>query len=285
MTTPEVSTTIDLSDYEGVIGGRVLEASDQIVLRPAEIFRGTFWPHLEPLSEGQPLPAGLHCLYHLPLLPKAALRPDGTPLDNGLVPPIPLPRRMFASEEVEFLRPIHIGETLIRRSQLDGIRQRVGTSGPLVFATVRHEIPGALRCWQQTVFRGAGGETPPRRSEDAGLPPATWREDRQVDAVALFRFSALTSNSHRVHYDQRWARDVEGYPQLVVHGQLISLLLMERGLAWVGVSQPRRYRMRAQAPSFCGEALELCGVPTEKGCRLWALSSSRVVMQAELDVD
>ncbi|MDO9358045.1 MAG: MaoC family dehydratase N-terminal domain-containing protein [Polaromonas sp.] len=276
--------TLDLRDAQAAVGNRLLERKDTITLASAEAFRTTFWPELNALHPGDPLPFGLHCLYFLPQLSKSHLRGDGTPLDNGLVPNIPLPRRMFASEEVEFHRPIRIGETLIQSSELESVRQRAGNSGPLVFATVRHQIGSALTSWQHTVFRQASNESDIAPAPPLSLPKADWTRTRTVDPVDLFRFSALTFNSHRIHYDLAWARDIEGYKHLVVHGQLVALLLLGFAVEHMGHAKPTRFRMRAQAPVFCGDEIELRGSRTSDGCQLWAVSRGIVVMQAEVEL-
>jgi 3-methylfumaryl-CoA hydratase len=282
MTGLKQHSALDFEAAQAPVGSRSIERRDTITLAAAEAFRDTFWPELPVLQEGDPLPWGLHCLYFLPALAKSQLRQDGTPLDNGLVPAIALPRRMFASEEVEFYRPLRIGETLSQISELESIREREGNSGRLVFATVRHQIGNALTSRQHTVFRGQTGETAAVPPAAAALPEAQWTKQRTLDPVDLFRFSALTFNSHRTHYDLDWARNVEGYPQLVVHGQLVALLLFGVALRHAG-GTPILFRMRAQAPVFCHDEIELCGTRTDAGARMWAVSRGIVVMQAEFD--
>lgn len=279
------SQALDLRAAQAQVGQRVVEVSDTLDVQPVAVFQDTFDPHpQEAPRPGSPLPPGLHCLYFLRPPPKALLRPDGTPQDNGLVPPIELPRRMFASEELHFHRPLRLGETLTQRSELFEVRQRPGRSGPLVFATVRHRIGDALTSLQHTVFRGAAGEGGGEAAAPGALPEPQWVERRRLDAVDLFRFSALTLNSHRIHYDLQWAREREGYPQLVVQGQLVSQLLLGFALRHCPGALPVRYQMRAQAPLFCMDDLELCGVPTGSGCELWAVARATVVMRAQLSV-
>ena len=286
MKTEDEGEPLDLREAQAQVGQRAMEVSDTLHGEPVGMFQATFGTAPDaPPQAGSWLPPGLHCLYFLRPPPKSQLRPDGTPQDNGLVPPVALPRRMFASEEMHFHRPLRLGETTTQRSELVEVRQRPGRTGPLVFATVRHRIADALTSFQHTVFRGSPGESASERLATPALPDPQWVESRCLDAVDLFRFSALTLNSHRIHYDLQWAREREGYPQLVVHGQLVSQLLLDFGLRRLGGVHPSRYAMRAQAPLFCLDPFELCGVPTPDGCELWAVARGLVVMRAQLTVD
>src|SRR5207249_11430847 len=185
----------------------------------------------------------------------------------------------FAGERLRFHRPLRIGDELRRETELADISAKAGGTGTLVFATVLSRIFGpdglALEEERRTVFReevksGERNQAPRREEAPADVP---WRRRVAPDPILLFRFSALTFNSHRIHYDRPWAVEVEGYPGLVVHGPLTSTLLID----FVRDENPGRrvvsYTTQARAPLFDTVPFELRGRPTAggKGCELWAL--------------
>ena len=273
--------------------GRRLDSTDVVAPGPANMLRLTFGRAEPEFRVGDALPPGWHVLYFLPRYRPEELRPDGSPLDAGVVPPMPLPRRMFAGERLRFHRPIRIGDTLRRETELADISMKKGGTGTLVFATVVNRIfaPDGLALDEErrTVFReevkqGERNQAPRREAPPSDVP---WRRTVAPDPVLLFRFSALTFNSHRIHYDRRWAMEVEGYPGLVVHGPLTSTLLIDfardhnPGRAFV------TYTTQARAPLFDTAAVELRGRPTAdgRGCELWAVTPEgtvRMSAQAEL---
>ena len=245
-------------------------------------------------APGTPLPALWHWLYFLPLAPQSALGPDGHPRRGDFLPPVALPRRMWAGSELDFAEPLYLGDRLERRSTIEQVSSKTGRSGPLVFVTVRHEIrrPGAaapaLTERHHIVYRdrpGVGDAPAPRLPAPAA---GRWRQDLQPDAVLLFRYSALTFNGHRIHYDRSHATGAEGYPGLVVHGPLIATLLLgllqrERPRARV-----RGFRFRALHPAFDGQPLSLHGEPAADGrsVALWASDADNgLCMQAEATLD
>src|SRR5262245_7965701 len=225
MTTAELS----LESLKRFIGRRQ-ESTDVVTPGPANLLRLTFARDEPEFKEGDALPAGWQILYFLPHYRPGELRPDGSPSDTGVVPPMPLPRRMFAGDSFRFHRPIHVGETLRRETELADMAIKPGSTGTLVFATVLNRIFGrdglAVEEERRTVFREevkAGERNQVPRREPAP-PDVPWRRTVTPEPVLLFRFSALTFNAHRIHYDRRWAMDTEGYPGLVVHGPLTSTL-------------------------------------------------------------
>jgi 3-methylfumaryl-CoA hydratase len=272
--------------------GRRLIATDVATAAPANLLRHTLGRAEPELQSGDPLPPGWHGLYFLPRFGPSELRPDGSPLESGVVPPMPLPRRMFAGERVRFHRPILIGDELRRETELADLSMKTGGTGTLVFATVvsRIFVPGGLALEEErrTVFReevkpGAGNQAPRREPVPADLP---WRRRVMPDPVLLFRFSALTFNSHRIHYDRPWAMEVEGYPGLVVHGPLTSTLLID----FARDSNPGRaflaYTTQARAPLFDTAPFELRGRPTAdgRGAELWAVTpEGTVAMSAQAE--
>ena len=236
---------------------------------------------------------GWLCLYFLPQYPPDALRPDGSPRDAGVVPPMPLPRRMFAGERLRWHRPIRIGDELRRETELADLTVKPGGTGTLVFATVVSRVYSgdrlALEEERRTVFReeiraGERNQAPRREEAPAEVP---WRRRITPDPVLLFRFSALTFNSHRIHYDRPWATEVEGYPGLVVHGPLTSTLLIDfardqhPGRAFQG------YTSQARAPLFDTAPFELRGRPSAdgRGAELWAVTpEGTVAMSAQVEL-
>jgi 3-methylfumaryl-CoA hydratase len=272
--------------------GRREVSTDVATAVPANLLRLTFSRPEPELKHGDPLPPGWHGLYFLPQFPPQGLRPDGTPIDAGVIPASPLPRRMFAGERFRFHRPIRIGDALRRESELADISVKTGGTGTLVFATVMNRFftPEGLALEEErrTAFReglkpGERNQAPRREDAPSDVP---WRRRIEPTAILLFRFSALTFNSHRIHYDRAWAMDVEGYPGLVVHGPLTSTLLVD----FARDQNPGRtftsYTMQARAPLFDTAPFELRGRPTGdgRGCELWAVTpEGTVAMSAQAE--
>ena len=177
---------------------------------------------------GDPLPPLWHWLFFLDRHRASELGPDGHARRGGLLPPIPLPRRMWAGSRFEFHHPLRVGDQMTRETRVIDIKEKSGRSGPLVFVVVRHEISNAAGVGDR---RGAryrvSGSRAGRRLLQPAPADAAWERTIQADDVLLFRYSALTFNAHRIHYDRRYATEVEGYPGLVVHGPLIATLLMD----------------------------------------------------------
>jgi 3-methylfumaryl-CoA hydratase len=273
--------------------GRRIVSTDDVTAGPANLLRLTFGRTEPELKDGDPLPPGWHVLYFLPRVPPDGLRPDGTPLEAGVIPSMPLPRRMFAGERLRFHRPIRIGDAVRRETELSDISLKAGATGTLVFATVLSRIftPHGLALEEErrTVFReevreGARNQAPRREDVPADVP---WRRRIVPDPVLLFRFSALTFNSHRIHYDHPWATGVEGYPALVVHGPLTSTLLIDFARDHAGGRPFLTYTSQARAPLFAGAPFELRGRPAAdgKGCELWAVTpEGTLAMGAQIEL-
>ena len=284
-------TTLDLDDLKTHVG-RTQTAADVLHPGPANLLRLAFGRAEPELREGDPLPPAWLALYFLPRYAPDALRPDGSPRDAGVVPPMPLPRRMFAGERVRFHRPLRLGEAVRRETTLADISLKTGSTGALVFATVVNRVFAgdalAVEDERRTVFReevkaGERNQAPRRDPAPAGLP---WFRRVTPDPVLLFRFSALTFNSHRIHYDLRWATETEGYPGLVVHGPLTTTLLID----FARDSNPgrpiRSYATQARAPLFDVAPFELRGRPTAdgRGAELWAVTpEGTIAMSAEVE--
>ena len=231
-----------------------------------------------------------HWLYFLPDARQSAIGDDGHPRrdEKGLLPPVPLPRRMWAGSRIEFLSPIAVGAALTRVTTIDAIKPKRGASGDLLFVTLRHDIAAdgvaAIREEQDIVFREpAGTAAAPAPAVTIDAEPADAVRSVSPDPVLLFRYSALTFNAHRIHYDRDYARDVEGYAGLVVHGPLIATLLMDHFLRTVPDAMPRRFAFRAEAPLTDGRPFDLCLAHDGDAVRLWSRDASgRTTMRADV---
>ena len=207
----------------------------------------------EPLP-GDEIPPLAHWLYFLPREPQSALGDDGHPRRGGFLPPVPLPRRMWAGGRLAFEQPLRVGDELTRRSEIVSVDAKHGRSGPLVFVTVRHEITGArglaLREEHDIVYREAPRPGTPQPAPQPAPTHAHFGRSVVPDDVLLFRYSALTFNGHRIHYDRRWCEQAEGYPGLVVHGPLIATLLLDLLRREHPAARVRRFRFTAVRPTF-----------------------------------
>jgi len=202
---------------------------------------------------------------------------DGHPRKGDFLPPVPLPRRMLAGRRIVYSGALRIGDALVRRSEITAITPKQGRSGALVFVTLRHSVTGpdgpVMTEDQDIAYREAPqhGATP--AVEPTPTPPdAAWSVNFAPDSVLLFRYSALTFNGHRIHYDADYARAAEGYPALVVNGGLSSLMLLEAALRHAPPgAQVLQAEVRTMAPLHCGRPARLRGtLPDETGHRtLW----------------
>ncbi|HUQ12721.1 MAG TPA: hypothetical protein VM055_00405 [Novosphingobium sp.] len=243
---------------------------------------------------GDLLPQGLHWCLCTPDAPSAALGDDGHPRRDdspgSLLPPIPLPRRMWAASKVELLTPLQLDADIARTSRVASIVEKRGGSGPLVFVEIEHEtrIDGALavRETQSLVYREAAPAGAPHVPPPIGterFDPAGWDAHRSVtpEEALLFRFSALTFNSHRIHYDLPYAREVEGYRGLVVHGPLTATLLLDLARRELGDNALKSFEFRGLSPAICGEMLHLVLRSKDAAYELGAFAADgRQVMRA-----
>ncbi|WP_318531884.1 FAS1-like dehydratase domain-containing protein [Amycolatopsis eburnea] len=200
-----------------------------------------------PLPEDGVLPLLWHWVYLLDRPAQADLGPDGHPVREGTPPG----RRMWAGGRVRTTGELRWGEEATRHSEVLATREKQGRSGPLTFVTVAHRIHQAGRLVvdeeQDLVYRASGGETYPAGGPEVPPEPGEWALD--VTPTLLFRFSALTYNAHRIHYDRDYCRDVEGYPGLLTHGPLQALAMAEAARAR-GAAGPLAFEYRLVAPLF-----------------------------------
>lgn len=235
-------------------------------------------------------PQGIHWCLCTPETATRSLGEDGHPAGGGgFLPPSPLPRRMWASSDVEFLRPLRVGAAVERHSRVLSAKEKTGGRGPLLFVTVAHETASegetAVRETHTIVYREAAMPartgSPPEPATDVGRD-WPWRRVVTPSPPLLFRFSALTFNSHRIHYDLAYAREVEGYPGLVVHGPLMATLLLDLADRELGSNRLARFAFRALSPAFAGEPLTLVGRPGNGTVSFAVLGvDGRTVMTAE----
>lgn len=261
--------------------GRHDEMTERISAVPLQLLEATLDLAPTATEDGEPVPPMWHWLYFLPNARQSQLGPDGHPRRGLFYPDITRRRRMFAGGEVTIRQPLRVGETATRNREVVAVEEKQGSTGPLVLVEVRHEISGAngpaITEHQTIVYT----DSSPEHSDAHGDPPAAvWERDVATDPTLLFRFSALTFNSHRIHYDRPYAVAEEGYPDLVVQGPLVLILLTEMarqsGFDFSTVS------FRARSPVFCGDAIHLRGDPGEQTAGLRAYRGSRVAMEAEI---
>ena len=270
-------TATTSADLERWIG-KTETVDDIVTATPYAALSATLDRAAERPMAGTPLPPLWHWLYFLPLYRQSEVGPDGHAKRGGFLPPVPLPRRMWAGSQFEFEKPLRVGDRIRRTSTIANVTEKSGRSGPLVFVKVRHEIvaneqstPSVLE-FHDIVYREApkpDAVPPPPKAAPAS---SAWRREWVPDDVLLFRYSALTFNGHRIHYDRKYVTEVEGYPGLIVHGPLIATLLLDLLRSYRPDSVVRRYEFRAVRPLFDIHRFDVCGEPAAggKAVRLWA---------------
>jgi len=225
---------------------------------------------------GDPIPPCWHWLYFLPLHRQSEIGPDGHAKRGGFLPPVSLPRRMWAGGRLEFLRPLRVGSAISRISRIVDVSTKEGRTGSLVFVLVRHEVSDAdgiaLTEEHDIVYRENPRPGDPTTPAQAASDEHEWIREIRPDDVLLFRYSALTFNGHRIHYDRRYATEVEGYPGLVVHGPLIATLLLDLLRRHRPDARVSRFAFRAIRPLFDVAPFFVCGRREDDGknVALWA---------------
>jgi 3-methylfumaryl-CoA hydratase len=254
-----------IKDYTKWIGqAEVIE--DDINLSPALAAAATIDDTKTQFSKGDILPPLWHWFYFLPRVPQSMLGSDGHPQRGGFMPPIPYPRRMFAGGRLRFHRPLIIGQPARREGVIRNVVQKSGHSGSLAFVTVGYSVlqqgEVCIEEEQDIVYREPGPPAAaPLPIELPPVPEGAWSHTVVPDTRLLFRFSALTFNAHRIHYDRPYAMSEEGYPGLVVHGPLTAILLLElvRHNTSSGIAG---FSFRGQAPLFDLAPFRLVGIPS-----------------------
>jgi 3-methylfumaryl-CoA hydratase len=264
--------SMDGNSYDAWVG-RTETLHDQLSPAPLRLMRATL--DQEPADAAQrELPPLWHWLYFLPGERQSRIGTDGHPQRGGFLPPVNLPRRMWAGGRLRFLQPLEPGAAVTRLSRIASVQAKEGRSGRLVFVTVHHEVSDprglAIHEEQDIVYRDA-----PAPGVSAPVPPSAPTDEQFArtvtpDPVLLMRYSALTFNGHRIHYDRPYAIEEEGYPGLVVHGPLIATLLME---TLRGAHPHRRiasFEFKAASPLFDTAAFTVAGRVDGQDARLWA---------------
>ena len=231
-----------------------------------------------PVAGSTVLPPLWHWLYFLPKQRQSEIGPDGHPKRGGFLPPVPLPRRMWAGGRLRWLseNPLLVGQAVRRASSIASVTHKAGRTGDLLFVLVRHEVHNAkglaLIEEHDIVYRAAAQPTDPVPPPVAAEQGAAWRREIVPDDVLLFRYSALTFNGHRIHYDRRYVTEVEGYPGLIVHGPLIATLLVDLLRRHTNDAFVKSFNFKAMRPTFDLHPLRLNGQPSADGktVQLWA---------------
>lgn len=260
--------------------GRRTESEDLITDRMVQSFRAIFESHLMPIGEGE-APLGIHWCLSPAIAPMAALGEDGHPAKNLHLPPVPLPRRMWAGGAIEHHDALRVGDQVHRHSTIADVARKIGRSGELWFVTVNHDYETkrglAIRERHDIVYRGATKPAPAGGGDEQRAPrqrDKTWTV--AMSPTLLFRYSAISFNGHRIHYDLPYARESEGYEGLVVHGPLQATLLFNLAANQLG-APPRRFSYRGLAAAIAGQALDICAGPGGDVPSLWTQGPAGVI--------
>lgn len=267
--------------------GRVEVAKDAVTLRDARRMEALLDADRAPdrIEDGAPLPPLWHWLAFAPIVGMGGLGRDGHPALGGFLPPVTLERRMWAGGRVTFGAALRIGEVLTRRSEIVKIAEKTGSAGRMVFVTVSHHVTGATGevTENQDIVYVAMPEqfSPP---PPVPLAEGAWQQPFAATSTRLFRYSALTFNGHRIHYDLPYAQEVEKYPGLVVHGPLQATLLMEAARARSG-SEPLALKYRGVRPLFPEDDPRVVGWPVAEGKQALGVATAAglMTMQAEIE--
>lgn len=268
----EIARTLD----PAVLGqwiGRQETASDSVLVGSARRMQATL-DRAASFEAGDALPPLWHWNYFLTEARQSDLGRDGHPKLGGFLPPVALPRRMWAGGRLTFPGTLRLGDTVDKLSTVTAVRPKDGRTGPLCFVTVRHEysVDGALQLTEEhdIVYREDPDPAAPRPKPAPAPDGATIRETVTPSETMLFRYSALTFNGHRIHYDRAYCRDVEGYPGLVFHGPLTGTLLADLAIRSMPGRTLKRFDFKALSPLFDTDPFTIAGRPSEAGLSLWA---------------
>ena len=251
--------------------GRSTEATDVVTAQLVKGLRATLFQEIGEPKRGDAAPFTVHWCLGQPVFPHDQLGPDGHPTRGGFLPPVPLPRRMWAGGQLEFLDSLRVGDEPRRNSRITDVAMKSGSTGQLCFVSVEHLVSTerglAIRERQDIVYRDIGG-APPAASPKAP-PVAQHRETHMSDPVLLFRYSALTFNGHRIHYDRDYVTKVEGYPGLIFHGPLQAALIVELAAKLRNGKPPKKLSYRGVQPLFEGTEFSVNANDRDSGLELW----------------
>lgn len=234
--------------------GRTEQRTDRATSTPLAELWATLDHDVPTPTTGTDVPPLGHWLYFLPIARQSEIGSDGHPKRGGFLPPVPLPRRMWAGGRLEFCRALRVGDKISRESRIKDVTVKHGRRGALVFVTVRHEIANAQGLGiieeHDIVYRDNPQPGAAEPSSQAARGDQTFSREISPDPVLLFRYSALTFNGHRIHYDRAYVTEVEGYPGLIVHGPLIATLLLDLLRREMPEAVVKSFAFRAVKPLF-----------------------------------
>ena len=265
--------------------GRSMQVSDIVTAQLTKGLRATLFLEISEPKAGDAAPFTVHWCLGQPVAAMSEIGPDGHPARGGFLPPVPLPRRMWAGGELEFHDTLRVGDEMTRISRIADVTMKTGSTGALCFVSVNHQVTTArgtaISERQDIVYRDVSRASS-APAKGAPVPPsAQHRETHMADTVLLFRYSALTFNGHRIHYDRRYAMEVEGYPGLVVHGPLQATWLLNFAASIRG-APPSRFSFRGLSPLFDDDAVRLHAKEDGDRLKLWtARDGGPVAMSAE----
>ena len=267
----------DLDHLRGWIG-KTTEASDIVTAHLVMGLRATLFQEIGEPKKGDPAPWTTHWCLAQPVFPMSELSQDGHPTRGGFLPPVPLPRRMWAGGELQFFDTMRVGDEVKRHSRISDVTMKTGSTGVLCFVAVEHEITTprgmAIRERHDIVYRDMSSTAPAAPAKTPPPPPAAkHREIHMADPVLLFRYSALTFNGHRIHYDRDYVTRVEGYPGLVFHGPLQASFIVELAAKLHGGTPPKKLSYRGVQPLFEGSEFSVNANDTGTGMELWTANS------------
>jgi len=257
------------SDAQTVIAADIVVPTSAVAL-------GATLDYDAPPLPGDALPLLWHWIFFRPTVAQAQIGEDGHPRKGGFLPDLGLPRRMWPGGRLRFHAPVTVGSAITRESSILNVSEKQGRTGKLGFVTVNHRVycegTFAIDEEQDIVYREPAAPGTPTPAPTAAPDAAHWHRRIVPDEVLMFRYSALTFNGHRIHYDKPYATQVEGYPNLVVHGPLIATLLMDLLRRQCPGATVLDFSYKAMRPSFMGNALHLCGQPSADGktVELWS---------------
>src|SRR5437764_5746777 len=259
--------------------GRTEEKTDIVTAHLVKGLRATLFQEIGEPKPGDAAPFTAHWCLALPVAPMSEIGPDGHPTRGGFLPPVPLPRRMWAGGELEFIDALRVGDESTRTSRISDVTMKTGSTGVLCFVSVEHLITTprgiAIRERQDIVYRDMSAGQPPMPAKPAAPPPsAQHRESHMADPVLLFRYSALTFNGHRIHYDRDYVTKVEGYPGLVFHGPLQAAFIVEFAAKLHGGKAAKKFSFRGVQPLFEGSEFSINANDTSAGMELWTANSA-----------
>jgi 3-methylfumaryl-CoA hydratase len=259
--------------------GRTEEASDIVTAQLVKGLRATLFLDVGEPKRGDAAPFTTHWCLAQPVYPMSMLGPDGHPTRGGFLPPVPLPRRMWAGGELQFIEPLRVGDEATRASRIADVTVKNGSTGTLCFVSVEHTITTArgvaIRERQDIVYRDmpSGGQNATPAKPAPPPPTAKHRQTHASDPVLLFRYSALTFNGHRIHYDRDYVTKVEGYPGLIFHGPMQAALLVEFAAHLHEGIAPKKFSYRGLQPLFEGGEFSVNANEIPEGLDIWVANA------------